>query len=66
MIFSNNKKPVFIICEAGVTNYGDLDLAKKQVDAAVAAKADIVKFQVWKTENLISKTVAKNLENELG
>ncbi len=39
--------PVFIICEAGVTNYGDIRLARKQIDAAVAAGADAVKFQRW-------------------
>lgn len=57
---------VFIICEAGVTNYGNLELAKKQIDAAVEAGADAVKFQAWKTENLVSKKVAARLENELG
>lgn len=56
----------FIICEAGVTNYGDLDLAKKQVDAALEAGADAVKFQAWKTENLVSKKVSARLEKELG
>ncbi|MEK7560598.1 MAG: N-acetylneuraminate synthase family protein [Patescibacteria group bacterium] len=59
-------KPVYIICEAGVTNYGELELAKRQVDAAYEARADAVKFQVTKTENLISKKVAARLQNELG
>lgn len=59
-------KPVFIICEGGLTNYGDLDLAKKQIDAAVAAGADAIKFQAWHTEDLISRTIAKRLEGELG
>ena len=59
-------RPVYVICEGGVTNYGKLALAKKQTDAAREARADIVKFQVWKTENLISKRVAKRLEGELG
>lgn len=58
--------PVYIICEGGVTNYGDLKLAKKQIDAAVDAKADAIKFQVWKTENLVSKKVSARLEKELG
>ena len=59
-------EPVFIICEGGVTNYGELDLAKRQVDAAYEARADLIKFQVTVTENLISKKVAKRLQNEMG
>lgn len=59
-------EPVYIICEGGVTNYGQLELAKRQVDAAYEARTDIVKFQVWKTENLISKKVAKRLQAEMG
>lgn len=59
-------EPVFIICEGGVTNYGELGLAKKQVDASVVARADIIKFQVWSTENLVSRKTAKKLEGELG
>ena len=58
--------PVFIICEAGVTNYGNFNLAKKQIDVAVAAGADAVKFQLWRTENLVSKKVAQRLEKKLG
>lgn len=49
-----------------MTNYGDLELARRQVDAAVEAGADAVKFQAWKTENLVSKKVATRLEKELG
>ncbi|TSC84177.1 MAG: hypothetical protein G01um101417_333 [Parcubacteria group bacterium Gr01-1014_17] len=61
-----NKNSVFIICEAGVTNYGDFNIAKKQIDAAVAAQADAVKFQLWRTEDLVSKKVAKKYQKELG
>lgn len=57
---------VFIVCEAGVTNYGDMRLAKKQVDVAVKAGANAIKFQAWKTENLVSKKVSQTLEKELG
>lgn len=60
------KDSVFIICEAGVTNYGDFRLAKKQIDAAVATKADAIKFQLWRTEDLVSKKVAKRYERTLG
>lgn len=59
-------RPSFVICEAGVTNYGEFDLAKKQIDAAVTAGVDAIKFQLWRTENLISKKISKRLEGELG
>lgn len=59
-------KPCFIICEGGVTNYGQVDLAKKQVDAAVDAGCDAIKFQACVTEKLVSKKVSKRLEKELG
>lgn len=59
-------KPVFVICEGGVTNYGEIDLAKKQIDAAAAAAADAVKFQACKTEGIVSRVMAKRLEPELG
>ncbi len=59
-------QPVFIICEGGVTNYGEIEIAKRQVDAAYEARVDAVKFQYSITENLVSKKVAKRLEPELG
>lgn len=59
-------KPIFIILEGGVTNYGKLTLAKRQADAAVRAKANAVKFQAWKTENLVSKKASQDLVGELG
>jgi N-acetylneuraminate synthase len=37
--------PVFIIAEIGINHNGDLDIAKKMIDAAVHAGADAVKFQ---------------------
>lgn len=42
-----------IIAEIGVNHNGDLDLAKKSIDAAFNCGADTVKFQTWKTENLM-------------
>ncbi|AKX93504.1 N-acetylneuraminate synthase [Moorella thermoacetica] len=43
---------VFIIAEAGVNHNGDLQLARKLVDAAVEAGADAVKFQTFKAEEV--------------
>ena len=37
--------PVYIIAEAGVNHNGDLGIAKKLIDAAVAAGCDAIKFQ---------------------
>ena len=45
---------VLIIAEAGVNHNGDLELAKKLVEAAASAGADIVKFQTFKAEQLAS------------
>lgn len=46
-----------IIAEAGVNHNGDLQTALKLCDAAKAAGADVVKFQTWKTENIITHNV---------
>ena len=50
---------VFIIAEAGDNHNGRIDLAFRLVDAAVAAGADCVKFQTFKTEESISKHAPK-------
>ena len=52
-------KPVLIIAEAGVNHNGDLKIAKALIDAAADAKVDIVKFQTFKTEKLVSKDAKK-------
>src|SRR4249919_107105 len=38
-------QPVFVVAEIGINHNGDVDLAKKLVDAAAAAGCDAVKFQ---------------------
>ena len=48
-----------IIAEAGVNHNGDLNIALKLCDAAKEAGADVVKFQTWKTEAIITKSVAQ-------
>ncbi|MEA3353984.1 MAG: N-acetylneuraminate synthase [Campylobacterota bacterium] len=50
---------VFIIAEAGVNHNGSLEIAKKLIDVASEAGADAVKFQTFKTENLVSKNASK-------
>jgi len=37
--------PAYVIAEIGINHNGDVDLAKKMIDAAVAAEVDAVKFQ---------------------
>ena len=51
----NNK--CIIIAEAGVNHNGNLDIAKKLCFAAKKAGADVVKFQTWDTDKLITKNV---------
>lgn len=52
---------VLIIAEAGVNHNGSLQIAKQLVDKAVEAGADIIKFQTFKSEKLVSKA-AKQAE----
>lgn len=47
-------KKVLFIAEAGVNHNGDIKLARQLVDLAAEAGADIVKFQTFKAENLVT------------
>jgi len=49
----------FIIAEAGVNHNGDIKLAKKLIDIALEAGADAVKFQTFRTEEVVSNIAAK-------
>ncbi len=49
------KNKIFIIAEAGVNHNGKLSLAKKLVDEVKNVGADFIKFQFFKTENIILK-----------
>lgn len=54
---SDNK--VLIIAEAGVNHNGSISRAIKLIEAAAEAGADIVKFQTFKAEKLVSKAAQK-------
>jgi len=53
--------PTFVIAEAGVNHGGNMLIAKQLIDIAAEAKADAVKFQTFKTENLILNNIQKAL-----
>ena len=48
-----------IIAEAGVNHNGQRDLAFRLIDAAHNAGADIVKFQTFKSQNLVTASAAQ-------
>jgi len=45
----------YIIAEIGANHNGDMELAKKMIDSAVACGCDAVKFQSWTPQSLIAK-----------
>ena len=56
-MISNN---TIIIAEAGVNHNGSISLAKEmRLKVAANAKADYVKFQTYKTEDLVLRNAAK-------
>lgn len=50
---------ILIIAEAGVNHNGDINLAHRLIDAAKNSGADIVKFQIGKPENVVSRFAKK-------
>ncbi len=54
-----NKRNVLIIAEVGVNHNGDEKIAIKLINAAKKSGADIVKFQSFKTKDLISRSARK-------
>ena len=46
--------PVYIVAEIGINHNGDMDLARRTIDAARQAGVDAVKFQNYQTEDFLS------------
>lgn len=57
--FVAESERTFIIAEAGVNHNGDMNLAKKMIDAAAESGVDAIKFQTFKTDKLILKNIEK-------
>ena len=48
---------VFITAEIGINHNGDLQLAKRLIDAAVVAGCDAVKFQKRTEDNILKEVL---------
>ena len=59
-----NKKKCVLIAEAGVNHNGSLRLAEKLIVKAKEAGADIIKFQTYKADKLVTKKIPEILELE--
>ena len=57
---------IFIIAEIGINHNGNLDLAKKLIDASVDAGADAVKFQKRTIDLVYTKEFLDGLEKVRG
>lgn len=62
-------QPVYTVAEAGSNHNKNFNQAIKLIDVAVAAKADAVKFQLFRAENIYpqkaktAKYLAKKYKN---
>lgn len=52
-------KKTLVIAEAGVNHNGDLDRARQLIDAAARSGADLVKFQTFSADRLVTRTAKK-------
>jgi N-acetylneuraminate synthase len=52
-------KKIFVIAEAGVNHNGSVEMAMQLIDVAAEAGADVVKFQTFRTEKVISRFAPK-------
>jgi len=55
----SNNHHTLIIAEAGVNHNGDMGLAKRLIDVAADAGADLVKFQTFSAERLATQSAPK-------
>ena len=52
-------EPCLVIAEAGVNHNGSLDMARKLIDVACEAGADVVKFQTFDSEKVVTAGAPK-------
>lgn len=50
---------ILIIAEAGVNHNGDLSIAKKLIDVAAESGADLVKFQTFRADSVVTQSALK-------
>jgi N,N'-diacetyllegionaminate synthase len=50
---------ILIIAEAGVNHNGDMSIAKKLIDIAAESGADLVKFQTFRANSVVTKSALK-------
>jgi N,N'-diacetyllegionaminate synthase len=58
-VINLKNKSTYIVAEIGINHNGDIELAKKMIDAAKKAGADAVKFQNFRPDEIFAK---ENLE----
>ena len=54
-----SKPHTLIIAEAGVNHNGDMELARRLIDVAADAGADLAKFQTFNAERLATRSAPK-------
>lgn len=59
LVNSDMTSKTFIIAEAGVNHNGDMQLAKQLIEVAACSGADMVKFQTFKADDLVTHAAKK-------